>query len=54
MVVLHAIFLVDGIKECEAIFVRPKTIFSFFSTCTFAWPMALASGFLLLSITLPS
>jgi hypothetical protein len=53
MVLLHAIFLVDGIKECETIFVRLKQYF-FFSTCTFAWAMALASGFLLLSITLPS
>jgi hypothetical protein len=24
MVLLHAIFLIDGIKECEAIFVRLK------------------------------
>jgi hypothetical protein len=54
MVLLHAIFLIDGIKECEAIFVRLKQYIFFFSTCTFAWAMALASGFLLLSITLPS
>jgi hypothetical protein len=27
MVLLHAIFLVDGIKECETIFVRLKQYF---------------------------